>query len=335
MAQEFAYLRLCNDTGTDTPRLIGYYSARARRIAATYARFYLEMEEHGNPKKKGRYYWMALGAFASKTVACTFEHWTVSSAVAQEVRNYLGKGTLSKEQQEAYELIAGDLSNLRLLQTSRCETSDKRLRRDWMRAAQKEPVYKPVGQAMSLPTRASADPYQLLAGLIDAEHDLARRQLEVKPPPPGTPMMSALPDPVEAEARRRQAAAQIEVTLAAPFVAAGTGLLAIAAAPAVGGAAAVEETTITANAGAKVIQFDRYLRAARIARAAGTAGATASAADKLAAQPTNAQQPTAPVISPEQQRQLDAYWAWENEQRSKPQDEGHYLFWPDAPRTPQ
>jgi hypothetical protein len=68
------------------------------------------------------------------------------------------------------------------------------------------------------------------------------------------------------------------------------------------------------------------LRAARIARAAGTAGATASAADKLAAQPTNAQQPTAPVISPEQQRQLDAYWAWENEQRSKPQDESHYLF---------
>jgi hypothetical protein len=68
-------------------------------------------------------------------------------------------------------------------------------------------------------------------------------------------MMSALPDPVEAEARRRQAAAQIEMTLAAPFVAAGTGLLAIAAAPAVGGAAAVEETTITANAGAKVIQL--------------------------------------------------------------------------------
>ncbi|SCK08703.1 hypothetical protein PSELUDRAFT_0541 [Vogesella sp. LIG4] len=49
------------------------YAQRARAISATYARFYLELEEHGLPKKKGRYYWMALGAFASKTVACTLD----------------------------------------------------------------------------------------------------------------------------------------------------------------------------------------------------------------------------------------------------------------------
>lgn len=47
------------------------YINRAKRIAATYARFYLETEEHGTKTKefKGRYLWMALGAFASKEVS--------------------------------------------------------------------------------------------------------------------------------------------------------------------------------------------------------------------------------------------------------------------------
>ncbi|MEK6295899.1 MAG: hypothetical protein V4793_31910 [Paraburkholderia tropica] len=237
---------------------------------------------------------------------------------------------LSEPQQKAYLTIAGDDGKFRLLHTSRCEVADKRLRRDWMRAAQKEPVYKPVGRAMSLPTRAMADPYQLLVGMIDAEHDLARRQLEVRPPP-GTPVMSALPDPANAEARRRQGMAQIEMTLTAPFVAAGSAMLAIAAAPVAGGVAGAEETTVVANAGAKVIEFDRYLNAARAARAAGTAGAAASAADKLAAAPANASRPDVSTVSPERQRQSDAYWAWENEQRYQPQSVKHYLFWPDAP----
>jgi hypothetical protein len=48
-------------------------AVRARRLAAIYARFYPELEDGGKPQWKGRFYWMALGAFASKTVACSLE----------------------------------------------------------------------------------------------------------------------------------------------------------------------------------------------------------------------------------------------------------------------
>lgn len=96
MAQQFCYMRLCNrknGNGTkDAYRLINSFVARARRIAATYARLYLEQEEHGDPTKKGRYYWMALGAFASKTVACSLEDVRVDNAVSATVRAGLGKG---------------------------------------------------------------------------------------------------------------------------------------------------------------------------------------------------------------------------------------------------
>ncbi|QOW44214.1 hypothetical protein G0027_10860 [Acinetobacter indicus] len=50
------------------------YEARARRIASVYAKIYLEKEKHGNKDLIGRYYWMGLGAFASKTVAAIFKH---------------------------------------------------------------------------------------------------------------------------------------------------------------------------------------------------------------------------------------------------------------------
>ena len=51
--------------------------ARARRIAAVYAKFYLEHSDvNGNGKLKGRHFWMGLGAFASKTVADALAHWS-------------------------------------------------------------------------------------------------------------------------------------------------------------------------------------------------------------------------------------------------------------------
>lgn len=51
--------------------------ARARRIAAVYAKFYLEHSDvNGNKKFKGRHFWMGLGAFASKTVADALGHWS-------------------------------------------------------------------------------------------------------------------------------------------------------------------------------------------------------------------------------------------------------------------
>ena len=50
------------------------YEARARRIASVYAKIFLEQELNSNKQLKGRYYWMGLGAFASKTVATVFKH---------------------------------------------------------------------------------------------------------------------------------------------------------------------------------------------------------------------------------------------------------------------
>lgn len=94
LAQQFSCMRLCVETGEHKGELVEDYAVRARRIAATYARFYLELEEGGDPEKIGRYYWMALGAFASKTVACTFEAWQVKamSLGIDTVREGLGKG---------------------------------------------------------------------------------------------------------------------------------------------------------------------------------------------------------------------------------------------------
>jgi hypothetical protein len=96
LAQQFSMRRLCIETGEHTGELLNDYAVRARRIAATYARFYLELEDGGDPSKRGRYYWMALGAFASKTVACTFEAWQVRTMtlITDSVWEGLGKGNL-------------------------------------------------------------------------------------------------------------------------------------------------------------------------------------------------------------------------------------------------
>lgn len=57
--------------------LIKDYEQRARIIASVYARLYLEemSPDYGNSNLKGRFHWMGLGAFASKTVAYVLNHW--------------------------------------------------------------------------------------------------------------------------------------------------------------------------------------------------------------------------------------------------------------------
>lgn len=95
MAQQYSYLRLSDEIAPFKSKLVKDYAVRARRIAATYARFYLEQEDGGEPAKKGRFYWMALGAFASKTVACTLEAWQVglqAVVLSKATREGLGKG---------------------------------------------------------------------------------------------------------------------------------------------------------------------------------------------------------------------------------------------------
>ncbi|VUD40397.1 hypothetical protein TDB9533_00184 [Thalassocella blandensis] len=98
-SQEFSYIRLSDQQDDGTYKLVELYAARARRIAATYARFYLESEEGGNRDKKGRHYWMALGAFASKTVACLLDSFQVQSS-------YLG-GFITNDNIDAREIAWG------------------------------------------------------------------------------------------------------------------------------------------------------------------------------------------------------------------------------------
>ena len=92
--QQACYRRLCTMTGEMEMVTLKNHAVRARRIAGTYARFYLEQEAGCDAKHKGRFYWMALGAFASKTVACTLETGLVhySSKVIPVMREGLGKG---------------------------------------------------------------------------------------------------------------------------------------------------------------------------------------------------------------------------------------------------
>jgi hypothetical protein len=90
LAQQFSVERLSGRTGEFKGKLIQDFEVRAKRIAATYARFYLEMESGGDLTKKGRFYWMALGAFASKTVACTLALTRVK--MLPWVTDGLGKG---------------------------------------------------------------------------------------------------------------------------------------------------------------------------------------------------------------------------------------------------
>ena len=92
LIQQESNQRLVTLKGKLVGDLVEDYAVRARRIAATYARFYLEQEDGCDVAKKGRFYWMALGAFASKTVACSLEDIRVTSI--KTVKEGLGKGNL-------------------------------------------------------------------------------------------------------------------------------------------------------------------------------------------------------------------------------------------------
>ncbi|MBN9355548.1 MAG: hypothetical protein J0I15_03775 [Herbaspirillum huttiense] len=90
LVQQKCTMRMCQLRGARTGSLLEKFNVRARRISATYARFYLELEEGCNEELKGRFYWMALGAFASKTVACSLELLRVQ--MLPSVFDGLGKG---------------------------------------------------------------------------------------------------------------------------------------------------------------------------------------------------------------------------------------------------
>lgn len=72
MWQQYAYQQLAILIDSKNIKFKTNMSERAFIIAGIYAKFYLEMEKYGNTKLIGRYYWMGLGAFASKTVGFSF-----------------------------------------------------------------------------------------------------------------------------------------------------------------------------------------------------------------------------------------------------------------------
>jgi len=239
-----------------------------------------------------------------------------------------GKDSLSDEQRQAYEDIAGDSEKFRLLQTDRCDRADRHQRREWLTAAQNEPVYKPVSQVMSLPLRASADPHGLVVGLIDAEHQAAKRALEVRPPPPERPAMSVGPAIGHDNAATARARAQIEISLMAPFLFVGATGISTGMAAAAGGSAALSGSTLAARAGPRVVQYGRLVTWGRftgVTSAAGTSVTYAKSKDGI----------SAPILTPELQRQWQAYQEWEASQRNQPRTEQLYLFWADAPETKQ
>lgn len=77
-----------------TPEFVSNYEVRARRIAAAYARVFLEDFHLGQPDKIGRFYWLGLGAFASKQVAATFHQWQVKAVPWSALHEGLGRGNL-------------------------------------------------------------------------------------------------------------------------------------------------------------------------------------------------------------------------------------------------
>lgn len=94
MIQQMSTERLCVKKGRYSGSFVFSSSDRARRIAATYAQIYLETDKYGDTNKKGRFYWMALGAFASKTVACSLDDPRVNNPIVSTVHEGLAKGNM-------------------------------------------------------------------------------------------------------------------------------------------------------------------------------------------------------------------------------------------------
>lgn len=98
--QQEAMKRVSNLVSANNYELEPGYEARARRIASVYAKIFLETEVSGTTSLLGRYYWMGLGAFASKTVAMVFSAFRSEAAYltgmlnSDDALNAFAKGNL-------------------------------------------------------------------------------------------------------------------------------------------------------------------------------------------------------------------------------------------------
>ena len=163
---------------------------------------------------------------------------------------------LSPAQQEAYELIAG-AAGLRVLYTETCECAEREQWREWVRASEKDPVYKPVQQVTRLAYRTTIEKNQLLVGRIDSEHETARRRLGIQLPHAAGPQWAPAPDARVLEAQNRRAVAGLEMILVAPFVAVAAS--AVAQASAFGSAASTG--TVVAKSAGQAVSYRAVLEA--------------------------------------------------------------------------
>ncbi|MBE0407991.1 DUF2515 family protein [Psychrobacter sp. FME6] len=98
--QQEVMKRVSNLVSSNNYELEPGYEARARRISSVYAKIFLETEVGGDPTLLGRYYWMGLGAFASKTVAMVFSAFRSQTAYltgmlnSDDALNAFAKGNL-------------------------------------------------------------------------------------------------------------------------------------------------------------------------------------------------------------------------------------------------
>lgn len=233
---------------------------------------------------------------------------------------------LARDQQIAYEDIAGDYQKLRLLETKNCDSSDKQKWREWVRSSVSEPVYRPVEQVVSLASRAAAARHKLLVGRIDAEHAAARLKLETQFVAPGTPVMTATPDQRAIQAQNQRAVAGIEMTLAAPFVAIGAAMLSMAAAPAT---ATTEATALVANAGGHSIRFKPFITAAKRALAIGSTGAGTAMPAFAHANTVS----SAPSLFADDQDTQARWVEWNQRQQHQQTTLQNYVFWEDVPEA--
>jgi hypothetical protein len=99
-----------NANNTAIYKLEQGYVNRALRIAAEYAKIYLEQSGAGaDVKKIGRFYWMGLGAFASKTVAQILDTWQSKAAGSLDRALMYQYGSSSDNAQAIHVFAKGNL----------------------------------------------------------------------------------------------------------------------------------------------------------------------------------------------------------------------------------
>lgn len=116
------------------------------------------------------------------------------------------------------------------------------------------------------------------------------------------------------------------MTLAAPFIAIGTAMVSMTAAPAT---ATAEATALVANAGGHSIRFKPFITAAKRALAIGSAGA-GTAMPAFAHANTASSAPS--LFADDQDTQ--ARWAeWNQRQQHQQTTLQNYVFWEDVPEA--